>query len=99
MASATVAINSASEKVNGSKSEFQIEVQNTSPQVAFFTRLQLMNQTGEEVLPAYWADNYITLKPGERQTIRVWLDEKITTPKSVRVTGWNVAAHGRLLVP
>lgn len=48
-----------------------VTIKNTGTSVAFFLRASLRRGTGgAEVLPAEWTDNYITLFPGETQTIR-----------------------------
>ncbi len=80
--------------VAGSRSEtgdrmMTITVTNTSDQLAFFTRLQLLDAQDEEILPSYWSDNYITLKPGEQQVVTVWLDDASPQPVQVRAQGWN----------
>jgi Exo-beta-D-glucosaminidase Ig-fold domain len=69
----------------------KIQLHNDSQQLAFFSRVQLLGENGEEVLPSYWADNYLTLKAGEKQTLSVWIDEHAPVPKAVRVYAWNAA--------
>jgi exo-1,4-beta-D-glucosaminidase len=71
------------------RTTIQVEIENPSQQIAFFTRLQILDAVGEELLPSYWSDNYVTLKPGERQTLNVWLDGD-AQPRAIRVSGWNV---------
>jgi len=47
---------------------------------------------GEEVLPALWQDNYVSLLPGEKREIAVTYraaDLGGTKPE-VEVKGWNV---------
>lgn len=47
-------------------------VQNFSDQLAFFTHFQLIDLgTGEEILPSFWQDNYISLMPGQSQAMHV----------------------------
>jgi exo-1,4-beta-D-glucosaminidase len=75
-------------KLNGKRS-MKIQLHNDSQQLAFFSRVQLLDENDEEVLPAYWADNYITLKAGEKQTVSVWIDEHAPAPKAVRIYAWN----------
>jgi exo-1,4-beta-D-glucosaminidase len=72
------------------KCYFTVQVKNTGNQLAFFSRLQLLDGEGEEILPSYWTDNYLTLKPGEQQVVTVWIDNHVSTPEKVRVYGWNV---------
>ena len=78
----------ADQKQNGRR-WVRIELHNDSQQLAFFSRVQLLDANGEEVLPAYWDNNYIALKAGEKQALGVWVDEQAAEPKSVRVYGWN----------
>jgi hypothetical protein len=67
-----------------------VQLQNNSASLAFFTRAQVLDQTGEEVLPSYWSDNYFTLMSGEQLTIKVKVDSYQQKPVSIRVSGWNV---------
>ncbi len=73
-----------------------IQLQNNSGQLAFFSRVQLLDRTGEEVLPSYWSDNYFTLKSGETYEIKVWYDAGKPAPDSMRVSAWNV---GEVIIP
>jgi len=52
--------------------ELRIEVnlKNETRSVSFFNRLILhTDQSGGEVLPTFWSDNYLTLFPGEEKTV------------------------------
>jgi hypothetical protein len=73
----------------GSES-FSLQIKNISKQMAFFTRLQLI-QHGEEVLPSFWSDNYISLIPGEAQilTVRVPSSLLLNKPVNIIISGWN----------
>ena len=47
---------------------------------------------GEQVLPAYFTDNYVSLLPGEERVIGVrYPTSRAAGPVSVRLSGWNVA--------
>ncbi len=63
-------------------------LENKGKNLAFFVHLQLLDQTGEAVLPIFWEDNYLSLLPGEKRTI----EGKFRSSKNVRlhVSGWNV---------
>jgi len=89
MSDAQLRVSVLADKWEGDKRQLAIQVHNESNQLAFFSRLQLLDETGEEVLPSYWSDNYLTLKPGERQTLSVWVDNHSDPPVSVRAYGWN----------
>jgi len=55
---------------------------------AFFVRLKVMHAEGEEILPALWEDNYISLMPGEKREISVRCAPQ---PRAVEAQGWNTA--------
>ena len=47
---------------------------------------------GEEINPAYWDNNYITLFPGESKEIKVHFNKEDQGDSSavLKVDGWNV---------
>ncbi len=49
---------------------YTITLTNTSNTIAFFNNAQLIDKnTGEQILPVLWSDNYISLLPNETRTI------------------------------
>ncbi|HEY2731590.1 MAG TPA: glycosyl hydrolase family 2 [Polyangia bacterium] len=48
----------------------EVDVKNPTDAVAFFIQLRLSNGDGQDVLPVVWTDNYVSLLPGERLTVR-----------------------------
>lgn len=70
---------------------WNVTLTNPSNQVAFFVRLQMMDKE-EEIMPAFWSGNYLTLAPSESVTVHVSLPVRNTKNISfeVKVTGWNV---------
>ena len=48
-----------------------VTLRNKSKVPAPFLRLNLIGEDGEQILPAIYSDNYITLMPGEQKTITV----------------------------
>jgi exo-1,4-beta-D-glucosaminidase len=69
----------------------QVTLTNTGRAVAFFIRLQVVGAKGEEALPVFWDDNYVSLLPGETRklTARYRPADLRGSPKLV-VSGWNV---------
>ena len=69
------------------------ELRNASAQPALMVRLKAVRETsGDRILPAIYSDNYVTLMPGERRTIRTELahaDTRGERPRMV-VEGFNV---------
>jgi exo-1,4-beta-D-glucosaminidase len=71
-----------------------VRVANPSDRLAFGVRLAVTKgEGGQEVLPSYWEDNYISLLPGERRVLTAnFSPEDLGESKpSIQITGWNVA--------
>ena len=67
---------------------------NASRQPALMVRLKAVRaKSGDRILPVFYSDNYVSLMPGERRTVRTELtdaDSRGETPRIV-VEGFNVA--------
>ncbi len=60
------------DKAEGEDHTSVVTLRNRSGRLAFFLRLRLAKGAGgEEALPVFWEDNYLTLMPGERREVRV----------------------------
>ncbi|HEY7818516.1 MAG TPA: glycoside hydrolase family 2 protein, partial [Vicinamibacteria bacterium] len=70
-----------------------VSLENTGQALAFQVRLKLVEPaSGEEILPAYWEDNYFALFPGEKREIRVAFPRTSrAAPPEVEVEAWNSA--------
>jgi exo-1,4-beta-D-glucosaminidase len=70
----------------------QVELRNATDRLAFFTQLRLEDGKGDDLLPALWDDNYVSLLPGERRVLRVRVLPTRVLPADVRieVRGANV---------
>jgi exo-1,4-beta-D-glucosaminidase len=70
-----------------------ITVENPGPGLALAVRLRLLKgKDGDEILPAFWDDNYFALLPGEKRTVSVRI-RKSDLPgvkPVVAVDGFNV---------
>jgi exo-1,4-beta-D-glucosaminidase len=81
-------------EATGAEGRTRVVIENPSKALAFFLHASLRRgPDGEEVLPALWEDNDLTLMPGERREIVVAYDGKrlAGSRPAVRVEGWNVA--------
>ena len=87
----TLAIQAQSH-VSGDQTVFDIIVENPTPNIALLTHLQLHQQaTGQRVLPVFYSDNYMSLAPGERRTLKAEVATKDLTGDAVLlVDGYNV---------
>lgn len=66
-----VSVSSTTTPGTNGRQATHVTIKNTGTSVAFFLRASLRKgQGGAEVLPVDWTDNYITLFPGETETIR-----------------------------
>ncbi len=83
----------ACDDASGDTGTTRVTVTNDSNDVAFFVRLQLTaGPNGDDVTPITWSDGYVTLMPGEEQTLTATYrtaDLRGTEP-SVEISGWNV---------
>lgn len=72
------------------KNKLTIFIENNSPVVVFFMRLALKNKAGELIVPAYYSDNYLTLKPGSSSSITCFIpDIKWEKGTCLVLEGWN----------
>jgi hypothetical protein len=70
------------------------ELRNVSAQPAIMVHLKVVREkSGDRILPALYSDNYVSLMPGERQTIYTELNHADTRGERPRmvVEGFNVA--------
>ena len=82
---------SARGSVNGSGQQtVDITLTNPTNRIAFFERAELTaTRDGDELLPIEYDDNYVTVFPGESETIRGVVPNPLTSANWVRVTGYN----------
>lgn len=64
----------------------KVTLTNNSEVVAFFVRMALKDAAGELVTPAFWSDNFISLRPDETRTYTC----KAEGGSNVEISGWNV---------
>ncbi len=71
----------------------QVHLKNTSAALAFQVRLAVESwKADEEILPAFWEDNYISLLPGEERTVeaRFLGEHSIESHPRLKISGWNI---------
>ncbi|MGH9467900.1 MAG: glycosyl hydrolase 2 galactose-binding domain-containing protein, partial [Terriglobales bacterium] len=84
-----------SARVSFGRGTARVRVVNRGPGVALLIHLRIVNsRTGEELLPVWWQDNYISLLPGESDSVRVRFPapQLRDAPPALRVDGWNLPA-------
>jgi exo-1,4-beta-D-glucosaminidase len=54
-----------------------VTVRNTGAGIAFFVRVRALGAGGDDVLPARWSDNFVTLLGGESVALTLRTDERV----------------------
>jgi exo-1,4-beta-D-glucosaminidase len=68
----------------------RVTVHNPTTKLAFSVHLSVVDaENGEELLPVRWEDNYFSLWPGERRTLKAKYRVHTSAKPAVRVDGWN----------
>lgn len=67
----------------------EVTLTNKSDIVAFFVRTALKNTDDELVTPAFWNDNFISMRPGETRTLTCRTDRPSINGNKIEISGWN----------
>ena len=91
MPSATVKATARFTRQSGN-TQARVTLTNTGKTLAFFVRVQLTGRGGQEALPVFWEDNYVSLLPGETRTLTATVRTRDLGGAAPRVivSGWNV---------
>lgn len=73
---------------SGADGNNTVTLQNRSNFAAFFIRLNLVDARGDDVVPVYWSDNYVTLLPSEKVELTVRFDGE--GGERIEVSGGNI---------
>jgi exo-1,4-beta-D-glucosaminidase len=77
----------------------RVTVRNADKHLAFHARLSVCEH-GQEILPALWDDNYVSLMPGETRVLLAhYPGRKLPARTNLKVGGWNVEPHVAELPP
>ena len=70
----------------------EVALENDPNALAFFIRLSLKDEKDELLYPVFWEDNYLSLIPGEKRTLKCVVLQQVAEVESVTLTvsGWNV---------
>jgi exo-1,4-beta-D-glucosaminidase len=84
----------ASLRHQSSGHDVRVQIKNPSRELAFQIRLALVDaESGDEILPVLWEDNYLSLLPGESRTVIARYEPFTRTrPLRLEIDGWNVEA-------
>lgn len=91
LASATMGL-TASTVRQGEELKATVRLTNLSHIVSIENKLTLMRSDHQRILPAYYSDNYISLLPGETETVEIRYPATPANAKaSIGLRGWNAA--------
>jgi hypothetical protein len=79
----------ASAAKSGAETVVNVSLANAGSAPALNGKLTLVDAKGARILPAYYADNYVSLLPGERRTVEIRYPGAVAGAK-VELRGWNV---------
>ena len=83
---------SASLATDGAERKATVHIKNSGPTPALLVKLILKDaSTGDRILPAYYSQNYVSLLPGEEQTVTVNFPAGQQKP-AIGLRGWNITA-------
>lgn len=74
----------------GDETVVTVSLANTGSAPALNGKLTLVDAKGARILPAYYADNYVSLLPGERRTVEIRYPAGPVSGAKVQLRGWNV---------
>jgi len=89
MAAQAVSITAADAKA-GAETVVTVTLVNTGVAPALNGKLTLLDAKGARILPAYYADNYVSLLPGERRTVEIRYPGDARAGARVELRGWNL---------
>lgn len=94
-AKVSVALQTDTGAARTSESIYRATLRNTGNSAALHLKLTLLESTGaRRVLPVYYADNYVSLLPGETRTISIAAPQAATKDGVVlNLRGWNLATQ------
>ncbi|HKM94550.1 MAG TPA: beta galactosidase jelly roll domain-containing protein [Prolixibacteraceae bacterium] len=82
-----------------SKLKIEVEIENPSSTISMFNQLKVHNEKGDWVIPAFYSENYFSMKPGEKKTIEINLSENISHPLWIELSGWNTSKQNIEIMP
>jgi exo-1,4-beta-D-glucosaminidase len=83
-----------------SQGHVTLRVRNDSQTLAFQIALRALGAKGEQVLPAFWSENYLSLLPGESRTLTVRSSAYGGTRiAAIHLSGWNISEQHIAISP
>ena len=77
----------------GEDQRVDVVIANQGREPALATKITMLNEQGERVLPVYYEDNYVALLPGESRRIEVRCPASSGRCEKVALRGWNAVGR------
>ena len=79
----------------GGKGIVRVALKNEGKSLAFMIRLRLTDSRGNDIVPIFWQDNYVSLLPGESRSVSATYDALVLhgSQAVLHVSGWNLREH------
>ena len=71
----------------------RIHLTNPTQHLAFFINTSIRKgQDGEEVLPSFWSDNYVSILPGKTKELTIRFRQRLLDDQTpvLKIEGWNI---------
>ncbi len=81
-----------SSKTVGNNSELSVTLENSNSKLGFFINLKVMDDAGKTIFPVFWDDNFISVLPNGRRTIKCIIPKNLISNTKIHliISGWNV---------
>ena len=79
-------------KQESSSTTVVVMLENNSDAIAFMIRLSLKDEKGELLYPVFWEDNYLSIVPGGKRTLKCVIPQSTVKLQTLSLTtsGWNI---------
>ncbi len=79
-------------KTVGNNEELNVTLTNTNSKTAFFIHLNITDNLSNSIFPAFWDDNYISILPNEKRTIKCSIPKDLVLKNKSKlvISGWNI---------
>ena len=79
--------------------ELAINLENTNAKTGFFIHFKVADELGNSILPVFWDDNFISILPNEKRTIKCSIPKNlfINGKTKLLISGWNVNEQTHIL--
>jgi beta-galactosidase/beta-glucuronidase len=84
---------SAHARASGADTQIQVVIKNQGGEPVLATKITMLDDAGNRVLPVYYEDNYIALLPGESRRIEVRCPASSGSCTRVALRGWNAESR------